>query len=57
MAHKQYRPPVFFAHILHLAQAFALKLRITNGQYLIYDQNFGFEMGGYGESQPHVHAR
>lgn len=40
--------PSFLADVFHLVQAPTLKARITDRQNLIHQQDFGFQVGGYG---------
>src|ERR1700733_7970141 len=42
-------------HLLHLTEALLLELEVADGQYLVYEQNFGLEMSGNGERQAHLH--
>ena len=48
--------PSFLADVFHLVQAPTLKARITDRQNLIHQQDFGFQVGGYGESEANVHT-
>ena len=56
MAHKQHRPAFVGAHGFHFAEAFFLELSIAYGQHFIYNQNLGFEVGGYCKAEANVHA-
>src|SRR5262249_50532418 len=40
----------------HFAEAFLLKIGVTDGQHFIDDQYAGIEMGGDSECKPHIHA-
>lgn len=42
--------------ITNLAEAFFLKRNVANGENLINQQNFGFQMSGDCEGQPRVHS-
>lgn len=44
------------ANKLHFFNALLLKFRVPHGQDLVDDQNFGFQVGGYGKTQAHLHA-
>src|SRR5690606_25509453 len=46
----------FPRHVAHLAEAFALKFRVADGEHFIHDQNVGLEMCGDGEGEAHEHA-
>jgi len=56
MAHKQDSSPLLFAHLLHLPEAFFLKLDVPHGEHFVGDQDFGVEVRCDGEGEPHVHA-
>src|SRR5690606_1098337 len=43
--------------VLHLAQTSPLELSIADGQYLVDDQQFRFQMGCDGKCQADLHAR
>src|ERR1700723_822074 len=44
-------------HILHLPEAFFLKLRIPDRKHLIHDKDLRLEVGGHGESEANIHPR
>ncbi len=41
---------------LHGVEAFALEIRIADGENLVDDQDLRLEVGGDGEGEPHLHA-
>src|SRR5215213_4255112 len=41
----------------HLAQTLLLERRVADGEHLVHDEDFGFEVRGHGEGQTHVHPR
>ena len=43
-------------HVVHLAEALLLELRVAHRQHLVDDQDLGLEVRGHRERQPHVHA-
>src|SRR5438477_4181198 len=57
MTSEQHRSAVAARHFVHFAQAFLLEVGIPDREYLIHNQNFGFEVGSDSESQAHIHAR
>jgi hypothetical protein len=44
-------------NLVHLAQAFPLKLGVADREHLVHYQDLGFEMGGHGEGEAYIHAR
>ena len=43
-------------HVLHLAEALLLELRVADGEHLVDEQDLGLEVRRDGEREPHVHA-
>src|ERR1700674_2835185 len=43
-------------NVAHLAEAFFLEVDVADGEDFINEKDFGFEMGGDGEGEAHVHA-
>src|SRR5271165_2958718 len=43
-------------HVAHFAEAFFLEIYVADGQDFVDEEDFGFEVGGYGEGQADVHA-
>jgi hypothetical protein len=40
----------------HLAEALLLELGVADGEDLVDDEDFGFEMGGDGDGEADIHA-
>ena len=55
MTHEKNSPPPA-ADILHLSNAFLLKLRVANSQHFIDDQDLRLQMRRHRERQAHIHA-
>ena len=55
VADEQHRASLL-GHVAHLAQAFALELRIAHRQDFVHDQDLRLEVRRDGERQPQVHA-
>src|SRR5262245_17283680 len=43
-------------NLTHFSQTFFLKLRVTDRQHLVHDEDLWLQMCGYGKGQPNVHA-
>src|SRR5690606_15698361 len=56
MTHKQHRPPLALAHLIHLPQTLLLKLSITYRQHFINDKYLRLQMSGHRKGQAHFHA-
>ena len=56
VADENHGPPMV-RHFLHFPQALLLKAAVSHRQDFVDDQNIRLEVGGHGESQPHIHAR
>lgn len=56
MAHKQNRPSLFVADLIHLSHALFLEFGVADGEDFVDEEDFGVEMGGYGEGEADVHA-
>src|SRR5690606_25138406 len=50
-------PTLLPAHFAHLSQTLRLKFCVANSENFINDHDLRLQVGGYGESQPHFHAR
>src|SRR5262249_9897818 len=55
VAHEQHRSAFAGGHFSHLAQALPLNLRVADGEYLVDDQDLGFQMRRDREGEPHLH--
>ncbi len=42
--------------VLHFSETLCLKLGVAHGQDLVDQKNFGIEVGGDGEGEPHIHS-
>ncbi|MGN1158455.1 MAG: hypothetical protein ACI4TK_19975, partial [Agathobacter sp.] len=42
--------------VFHLADGFLLELSVAYGEDFVHDEDFGVEMGGYGEAEAHHHT-
>src|ERR1017187_10121961 len=56
MAHEQYRATFLVGDFAHLAEAFFLKCRITDGEDLVHEEDLSFKVCRHGEGQADVHA-
>ncbi len=54
VANKQ-NSPSFLGNVLHPSHTFSLKFGISNCKHFIHNQNLGFKVGGYSESQTDLH--
>jgi hypothetical protein len=57
VAPKAHRSSLVTRNFLHLAETFSLKLCIPDGQYLVNDQNFRFQMRSDRKGETHIHTR
>src|SRR4051812_7676697 len=46
----------FACHLLHSADTFLPKSRISHREHLIYHENLGLEMRSYSKSEPDIHS-
>ena len=56
MAHKQ-NGAALFGHGAHFPEAFFLEGGVADGENLVHDEDFGFEVGGDGKGETHLHPR
>src|SRR5205085_9673323 len=56
MTHEQHGATAA-SDLRHLAQTFPLELHVTDGEHLVHDEDFRFEMRRNSEGKPHIHAR
>ena len=56
MTHEQHGSALSFADVLHFADGFLLEFGVADGEDFVDDEDFGVEVGGDGETQPHHHA-
>src|SRR5580658_6331721 len=52
----KYNSAASFGNVSHFTQTFLLELQVADGEHLINQQNFRFQMRGDGKRQAHLHA-
>jgi len=57
MTDDQNRPALSGCDIVHLAQAFFLKLVIADSQDFVNDKNLWFEVSCHSKCKAHIHSR
>src|SRR5579859_5634394 len=57
MADEQHRPTFAARELIHLAETFFLEFDVADGENLVDNQDFRFEVGCNGEGEAYIHAR